>query len=164
MDAAKREVLQAAGWKFGDTADFLGMSDEERRVLNARVEDSLNRRNRPIEKESLTTLANLFDDIPDHLPDELFTTLLENAQVRIERIVSHGHASPPGFWYDQDQQEWVVVLRGTARIHFEGEEALVEMKAGDFITIAAHRRHRVAWTTPDEPTVWLAVHFGEHKH
>jgi len=104
--------------------------------------------------------SNLFADLPARLSDELFTTLFEDALVCIERIVSHGHASPPGFWYDQDQNEWVVVLRGAARIQFEGKEALVEMKAGDFITIAAHRRHRVAWTTPDEPTVWLAVHFG----
>jgi cupin 2 domain-containing protein len=109
----------------------------------------------------MTVVSNLFADLPQHLPNELFTTLLTDSRVRIERIVSLGHASPPGFWYDQDQCEWVVVLRGAARIQFEGDESLVEMKAGDFVTIAAHRRHRVEWTTPDEPTIWLAVHFGE---
>jgi cupin 2 domain-containing protein len=50
-------------------------------------------------------LQNLFAEPPRHSPDELFTTLLEAANVRIERIVSHGHASPEGFWYDQDQHE-----------------------------------------------------------
>jgi cupin 2 domain-containing protein len=102
--------------------------------------------------------TNLFADLPTHLPEELFTTLLEAAEVRIERIVSHGHASPDGFWYDQDQHEWVMVMRGAARLRFE--EGSVEMKPGDFVHIPAHRKHRVEWTTPDEPTIWLAVHYG----
>jgi cupin 2 domain-containing protein len=75
--------------------------------------------------------------------------------VRIERIVSHGHASPGGFWYDQDRHEWVVVLTGAARLRFDDD--IVELKPGDFATIPAHTKHRVEWTTPDEPTVWLAV-------
>ena len=69
--------------------------------------------------------ANLFDAIPCHLSEELVTTLLDAASVRIERIVSHGHASPDGFWYDQEQHEWVVVLKGLARLQFEDE--IVEM-------------------------------------
>jgi cupin 2 domain-containing protein len=93
------------------------------------------------------------------LPEELVQTLLSAASVRIERIVSHGHVSPEGFWYDQDQHEWVLVLRGAARLRFE--DGVVEMQAGDFVNIPAHRRHRVEWTTPDEPTVWLAVHYGD---
>jgi cupin 2 domain-containing protein len=102
---------------------------------------------------------NLFSGLPSHLPDELFTTLLDTAQVRIDRIVSHGHASPNDFWYDQDQHEWVVVLRGSARLRFE--EGEIEMKPGEFVNIPAHKKHRIEWTTPDEPTVWLAVHYGE---
>jgi len=102
--------------------------------------------------------TNLFADIPIHLHAELFTTLLEAADVRIERIVSHGHASPEGFWYDQDQHEWVVVLKGAARLRFEDET--VEMRPGDFVNIPAHRKHRVEWTTPDEPTIWLTVFHG----
>lgn len=102
---------------------------------------------------------NLFGDLPASLPDELVTTLLESAEVRIERIVSAGHVSPEGFWYDQEQHEWVVVLKGTARLRFE--EGSIEMKAGDFVNIPAHRKHRVEWTTPDEPTIWLAVHYGD---
>ena len=92
------------------------------------------------------------------MPEELFATLLEAANVRIERIVSHGHASPEGFWYDQDHREWVVVLKGAARLRFEGDEEPIEMEPGDFVNIPTHQKHRVEWTTPDEPTIWLAVH------
>ena len=112
--------------------------------------------------ETMTT-SNLFADLPDRLPTELFTTLLEATNVRIERIVSHGHSSPDGFWFDQDQDEWVVLLKGAARLRFEGDDQTVEMKPGDFVNIPARKRHRVEWTTPDEPTIWLAVHYGERK-
>ncbi len=104
---------------------------------------------------------NLLTDLPSNLPDELFTTLLEATNLRIERIVSHGHASPEGFWYDQDQHEWVLVLQGAARLSIEEESK--ELKPGDYINIPAHIKHRVEWTTPDEPTVWLAVYYGEAK-
>src|SRR5437870_1063910 len=103
----------------------------------------------------MTIPTNLFADLPQHLPDELFTTLLDAANVRIERIVSHGHASPDGFWCDQDQHEWVVVLKRAARLIFEDET--VEMQPGDFVNIPAHKKHRVEWTTPDEPTISLAA-------
>lgn len=106
---------------------------------------------------------NLFTELPAQLPDELVTPLLEAADVRIERIISHGRASPDGFWFDQDRAEWVVVLKGAASLRFEGDELPVEMKAGDFVTIPAHKRHRVEWTTPDGPTIWLAVHCGERQ-
>jgi len=99
--------------------------------------------------------SNLFTDLPENIPDELLKTLFESAHVRIERIVSHGHASPVGFSYDQDEHEWVIVLKGAARLQFE--DSIVEMKPGDFLNIPAHRKHRVEWTTPDEPTIWLAV-------
>ena len=102
--------------------------------------------------------ANLFANVPTHLPDELFTTLLDAAAVRVERIVSQGHASPEGSWCDQDRHEWVMVLKGAARLRFE--DGAVEMKPGDFVNIPAHKKHRVEWTTPDEPTVWLAVHYA----
>ncbi len=101
-------------------------------------------------------MTNLFADLPRESPEELFTTLLTAPGVRIERIVSLGHASPEGFWYDQDQNEWVALLKGVARLRFE--DGVVELKPGDYLAIPAHKRHRVDWTTPDEPTVWLAVH------
>ena len=92
------------------------------------------------------------------MPQEVVQTLVQAANVRIERIVSHGHASAADLWYDQPQHEWVIVLQGAARLQFE--DGLVELKPGDFINIAAHQRHRVDWTTPAEPTIWLAVHYA----
>jgi len=108
---------------------------------------------------AVSVTSNLFADLPQQLPDEHFTTLLEAASLRIERIVSHGHASPDGFWYDQEQHECVIVLKGAARLQFE--DGIVDMKPGNFINIPAHKKHRVEWTTPEEPTIWLAVHYGD---
>jgi cupin 2 domain-containing protein len=104
-------------------------------------------------------MKNLFSNIPDDLPNELLETLIDADSLRIERIVSNGHASPEGFSYDQEQHEWVVVLKGTARLRFDDDDKLVEMGPGDYVNIPAHKRHRVEWTTPDAPTVWLAVHY-----
>ena len=108
----------------------------------------------------MTLQRNLFADIPAELPEELFEVLLSGG-VRIERIVSLGHASPPGFWYDQPQAEWVVLLRGAARVLFEGDEKAIELRPGDWLDIPARRRHRVEWTDPETPTVWLAVRYGD---
>jgi cupin 2 domain-containing protein len=105
-------------------------------------------------------MRNLFADLPAARPEELVEVLAESEHVRIERIVSTGQASPTGFWYDQDQAEFVVVLKGEASLLFEGEDAPIHLRPGDQTTIPAHRRHRVEWTTPDEPTVWLVVFFG----
>ena len=104
-------------------------------------------------------MPNLFDDIPDSLPEEIIQTILGKTNLRIERIVSHGHVSPEGLWYDQEQHEFVVLLQGAARLRFEDE--MIEMKPGTFINIPAHRRDRVEWTKPGEPTVWLAIHYGD---
>jgi cupin 2 domain-containing protein len=101
----------------------------------------------------------LFANIPADLPEELVETLLESNSVKIERIVSHGHTSPADFWYDQELHEWVVLLKGKARLLFDGEVKPVELGPGDHINIPAYCRHRVEWTTPEEPTVWLAVHY-----
>ena len=103
-------------------------------------------------------ISNLFADLPRDLPNELISTLVESNDIRIERIVSHGHASPEGFWYDLDRSEWVMVLQGQARLRFE--DRVLEMTPGDFVNIAAHQKHRVDWTTPDQPTIWLAVFYG----
>lgn len=102
-------------------------------------------------------VENIFDELPRHLPKELVQVLLSAASVRIERIVSHGHASPEGFWYDQNEHEWVVVLKGAARLRFENE--IIDMRPGDYLNIPAHRKHRVEWTTPGESTIWLAVFY-----
>ena len=103
---------------------------------------------------------NLFNDIPAELPEELLTTLLSAKGLRIERIVSQGQASPPGFWYDQEESEWVVVLEGSAAVQFAGEAEPVELRQGSYLNIPAHARHRVAWTDPAQKTVWLAIHYG----
>jgi cupin 2 domain-containing protein len=103
------------------------------------------------------SIQNIFDNLPRNLPKELIQTLIFAADVRIERIISHGHASAADFWYDQPQHEWVIVLKGAARLQLE--DCMVEMRPGDFINIPAFGRHRVDWTTPDEPTVWLSVRY-----
>lgn len=102
--------------------------------------------------------GNLFDDISVSALDEQFVTLLEAAGFTLERIVSTGQASPAGHWYDQDRAEWVLLLRGSAALLFEGETETRSLKPGDWVHIPAHARHRVAWTDADQPTVWLALH------
>lgn len=102
--------------------------------------------------------GNLFAQIPALLPEELSETLISSASIRIERIVSHGHVSPEGFWYDQHEHEWVVVLQGAARLQFDDEK--IELETGDFLNIPANRRHRIDWTTPNEVTVWLAIFYA----
>ena len=104
-------------------------------------------------------MTNLLNDLPAHLPEELIQTLLSTSQVRIERIVSQGHASSPGFWYDQDEHEWVLLIRGAARLRID--DGVVELKPGDFLNIPAHRKHRVEWTSPDELTIWLAIYYRQ---
>lgn len=101
-------------------------------------------------------ISNLLRDLPASVPSELFETLVEQSEVRIERILSQGHASPPNFWYDQEENEWVVVLQGAAELAFDDGE-LCRLEAGDHVYLPAHRRHRVAWTTPDQVTIWLAI-------
>jgi cupin 2 domain-containing protein len=103
-------------------------------------------------------MGNLFDSVPDKLPAELLENLVDAGNVRIERIVSRGHVTPAGEWYDQDENEWVVLLDGAARLSFEdGRE--VSMAPGDWLDIPAHARHRVSWTDPECATVWLAVFY-----
>lgn len=102
---------------------------------------------------------NLLSNVPLDLPEELIEVICRGRGVRIERIVSRGQASPPGFWYDQPDTEWVILLSGAAQLRFEGNEPL-SMKPGDSVEIPAHARHRVEWTDPDQPTIWLAVHFA----
>ncbi|MDY0056950.1 MAG: cupin domain-containing protein [Methyloversatilis sp.] len=103
--------------------------------------------------------GNLFAGLPASTrPDELFETLCAQRGVRIERIVSTGQSSPPGFWYDQPGDEWVALLSGTATLRFEDEAAGRELRPGDWIFIEARRRHRVDRTDPATPSVWLAVH------
>lgn len=104
--------------------------------------------------------TNLFADLPERADPEAFCDILARPGLRIERIVSFGQASPEGFWYDQPDSEWVVVLAGAARLRFENEPSARLLMPGDYVSIPARRRHRVEWTDPAQPTVWLAVHYG----
>jgi len=105
--------------------------------------------------------GNLLAKLPIDLTSEALEVLAEGQNVRIERIVSKGHASADDFWYDQPQTEFVVLLAGEAHVLFEGEPDPRELKPGDYLVIPARCRHRVAWTTQETPSVWLAVHYDE---
>jgi cupin 2 domain-containing protein len=103
--------------------------------------------------------GSLFADLPRALAQERVDVLVDAGGVRLEGIVSTGQATPAGQWYDQARPEWVVVLRGHAGLRFEDEAEARVLNPGDYVLIAAHRRHRVEWTDPGEPTVWLALHY-----
>jgi cupin 2 domain-containing protein len=102
--------------------------------------------------------GNLFSGCPAPSPEEDVQILLDKPGLRIERIVSRGHASPPGFWYDQPGDEWVLVVKGAGEVLFEGEARPRRLGPGDYLHIPAGRRHRVSYTAPDEETIWVAVH------
>ncbi|MBL4869297.1 MAG: cupin domain-containing protein [Pseudomonadales bacterium] len=103
-------------------------------------------------------VENIFQSIPENLSEEFFELLVENENVKIERIVSKGHTSPNSGWYDQNRGEWVIVLKGEAIISFvDGSEC--NLIAGSHLNIPAHTKHRVKWTKPDTETVWLAIHY-----
>lgn len=104
-------------------------------------------------------MGSLFENIPAELPDEIFETICTTKRVKIERIVSNGHASPEGFWYDQEGNEFVLVVKGSAGLKIEGEDDIVTLRAGDYFNIEAHVRHRVEWTDASCETIWLAVHY-----
>lgn len=103
---------------------------------------------------------NLFDPLPHASTAEAVDLLLSCPGVRIERIVSLSQASPPGFWYDQDEGEWVLLLAGAAHLRFEDESEPRSLAPGDVVDIAPHRRHRIEWTDAATPTIWLTVFYG----
>jgi cupin 2 domain-containing protein len=103
--------------------------------------------------------SNIFGNLPDSLNDEIFESILKSDTCKVERIISKGHSTPADQWYDQDKNEWVMVLRGSAQLRFADSETPIEMKSGDYLTIPAHCRHRVEWTDPDDTTIWLAVFY-----
>jgi cupin 2 domain-containing protein len=106
-------------------------------------------------------VRNIFDGVSSapSTGNESADGILMCSGCKIERIVSHAHASPPGFWYEQAWDEWVIVWSGCAKLRFEDEAEARLMKGGDYVFIPAKKRHRVDWTSGTEPTVWLAVHF-----
>jgi cupin 2 domain-containing protein len=104
---------------------------------------------------------NIFSQIPDSEGDEIFETLVKTDSLKLERIISAGQATPHGEWYDQETEEWVLLVKGSAGLLFEGQKEIRVMKPGDYILIEAHQRHRVEWTDPKEKTIWLALHYRQ---
>lgn len=105
-------------------------------------------------------VRNLFDDAPVEPGGEQVELLLHRGGVRLERILSQAHASPPGFWYDQAEDEWVLLLAGTAVLRFDEPDERIELTPGDALLIPAHRRHRVERTAAEELTIWLTLHLA----
>lgn len=108
-------------------------------------------------------VKNIFSCIKKQSPDEIIETIIKTNKFKIERIVSSGHATGKGKWYDQDKDEWVIVLKGSAGLLFESNNDVVVMRPGDYVNIPAHKKHRVEWTDPKEETVWLAVHYQNYN-
>ena len=105
--------------------------------------------------------ANLFTDLSrSTAKSEQFSELLARPGLKIERIVSTGQCSPPDFWYDQPGGEWVLLVQGEAKLRFADEPESRHLKAGDFLDIPAHTKHRVEWTAPEQTTIWLAIHYA----
>jgi len=106
-------------------------------------------------------IGNLFANVPRQLANEAVEELLSVPNVRIERIVSIGHATAADEWQDQERAEWVLLLAGSAGLFFEGDTEPHPLVPGSYVHIPAHRRHRVAWTDQSVPTIWLAIHYHE---
>ncbi len=102
---------------------------------------------------------NIFSNIPDSIRKEIFETLLQTEHIKLARIISSGQATQRGEWYDQNTNEWVILLSGSAGLLFEEDKEVHAMKPGDYILIPAHKRHRVEWTDMNQKTVWLALHY-----
>ena len=101
---------------------------------------------------------NIFSKVGEKLVDEAIETLLQTDAIKLERIISKGHASPKDFWYDQDQNEWVCLLQGSAILEFK-EDKKIHLKTGDYLTIFAHEKHRIHWIDPTCETIWLALFY-----
>ncbi|MCP4650896.1 MAG: cupin domain-containing protein [PVC group bacterium] len=104
---------------------------------------------------------NLFEEIPKEIPEEIFETLVETGELKMERIISLGQVTPTGKWLKQEQDEWVILLKGGAKLLFEAENQVIEFAPGDCLHIPADCRHRVEWTDPVQKTVWLALHYSD---
>ena len=101
---------------------------------------------------------NIFTNIPADIPEEIFETIIESDSIKVEKIISRGQKSPGNFWYDQDKNEWLIIIKGEARLQFENNQ-IIDLVKGDYINIPAHQKHRVEWTKPDIETIWLAIFY-----
>lgn len=107
--------------------------------------------------------GNVLSDLPDARQTEIFQTLLEQGSLKIERIISRGQATPVDEWYDQDHDEWVLLMSGGAGLQLADEPEPRLLNPGDWLHLPAHCRHRVSWTMPDQKTVWLAVRWNRNE-
>jgi cupin 2 domain-containing protein len=108
----------------------------------------------------MNILGNILEVIGHSQEGEITENLLDGQDFRLERIVSMGQRTPDGEWYDQSADEWVALLTGKAQLRFEGSNDVINLDAGDYLNIPAHRRHRIEWTAPSEPTIWIAIHYS----
>lgn len=104
-------------------------------------------------------IKNIFSEIPDSIPDEIFQEIISSRNCKIERIISKAHNTPEDKWYDQDKNEFVILLKGKAEISFQESDELIRLNPGDYINIPPHKKHRVEKTSSTEETIWLAVHY-----
>ena len=104
-------------------------------------------------------IKNIFSGIKNQSPEEIFETIIKTNQFKIERIISSGQSTDKEKWYDQDIDEWVILLKGSAGLLFESNNEEIIMKPGDYVNIPAHQKHRVEWTDANEETIWMAVHY-----
>lgn len=136
------------------------MNDKAKKALAAeRANSRVSLKRDGHESKELPMRGTLLADIPIELPEEIFETICLSDNVKIERIVSRGHASPVGFWYDQEKSEFILIVQGSAGLKFEHERDIVILKTGDYLNIDAHVKHRLEWTDPSCATIWLAVHY-----
>ncbi len=105
-------------------------------------------------------LKNIFTRIPKDIPKEIFEEIVSTKNFRIQRIISKGQSTPDGQWYDQDQDEWVILLQGSAGLLFERSDNLIHLNPGDYLHIPANAKHRVEWTDQSRETIWLAVRYN----
>jgi len=101
---------------------------------------------------------NIFEQIPKNLQEEIFEDIIKTDKLKIERIISYGHTSPTSGWYEQKENEWVIILKGEAILSFENSND-VRLNIGDYLNIEAYTKHKVSWTLPNAETIWLAVHY-----
>jgi cupin 2 domain-containing protein len=104
-------------------------------------------------------IKNIFNDIPSNLSKEILDEIILTDKIRIERIISKGQTSPENFWYDQEENEWVIVIKGKSKLKIIDEDELIELNEGDYINIPSHKKHRVEWTDPEIETIRLAVFY-----
>ena len=110
--------------------------------------------------ETTQDTKNIFDSIPGNLTEEVFESIIKSSNINIERIISNGQTSPETGWYDQDDAEWILILRGEAIIIFENEDQL-KLIEGSYLNIPAHTKHQVSWTSGQTETIWLAIHYSD---